>query len=83
MSRGLEYLPYEKKTVTPQSGKRRLRGDLINTYKCLMGESQLDGARLFSVVPSKNMRSNGHKLEHRKLYVNVRKHIITLSVTKN
>ena len=44
---------------------RRLRRHLINTYKYLKERSQVGGARLFSVVPTKRTRGNGHALEHR------------------
>lgn len=38
----------------------RLRGDLIHAYKYLIFESQVDWARLFSMVPSDGIMGNGH-----------------------
>jgi len=57
-------------------------GDLINAYKYLQGAGQEDGARLFPVVPSDRTRGNGHKLEQRKLQLNVRKNFFPLRVTE-
>jgi len=57
-----------------------MRGDLINAYKYPMGGSQVNGVRLFSVLPSNRLRGNGHKLEHTKFYTYMHKNIFTFRV---
>ena len=62
--------------------KRRLRGDLINAYEYLRGTSQMDGARLISVMPSNRTMDSGHK-QKRKCHTNMRKNFFTVRVTEH
>jgi len=77
MIKDQEHLPYEERPSNMglfSLGKRRLRGDLINVYKCLKGGGRQvdeDEVRLFLMVHSNRASSNGLKLEHRKFCTNM------------
>ena len=85
MTGGLEHLPYEERLrdLGLFSLGKRLRVNLINAYKYLMGSSQVGGVRLFSMVPNDRVRSNRHKLGHRKFRMNMRKKLFTLRFTEH
>jgi len=66
MMKGLEHHQYEERLSNLglfSLGKRRLRGDLINTCECLnRGGRQMEEVKLFLVVHSYRTRSYGLKL---------------------
>lgn len=67
--------------MMPESGVSW--GDLINAYEYLKGRSQVNGVRFFSVVPRNRIKSNGHKIECRNAYLNIRKNFLSLRVTEH
>ena len=81
--RGLEHLLYEGKQRALGLFSLGKREDLINAYKCLKDGSQMNEARLFSVVPRNRTRSNGHKLEHGKFHMNTKQNLFILEVIKH
>jgi len=86
MIKGLERLSYKERLRELglfSLKKRRLRVDLRNASKYLMGRYEEDGYRLFSVVPSNRTRGNGHKLKQRKLHLNKSKNFFTLRVREH
>jgi len=45
-------------------------------------QSQVEGPRLCVVVPSDSTRGNGHKLQHRKFHLNMRKNFFPVRVAE-
>ncbi|GAB0204909.1 hypothetical protein GRJ2_002956500 [Grus japonensis] len=79
MIRGLEHLSYEERLREVDQfspDERRLRGDLINTYKHLKGGCQDHGPDSFQWCPA---TGQGYKLEHRKFHLNMRKNFFTVT----
>ena len=61
-----------EKGGTIQPGEEKAH-QLINWYNYFQGGFKEDKARIFSVVPSDKARGDGHKLQHRRLCLNIRK----------
>lgn len=83
---GVQHLSHEKKLKDMGLfilEKKRLRGDLINVHKFLMGGFQEDEVRHFSVVPSDRTRGKGHKMQHRKFCLSMSKKFFTVMVTEH
>ncbi|KAJ7410578.1 rna-directed dna polymerase from mobile element jockey-like [Willisornis vidua] len=62
---------------------RRANGVLRSIRKNVATRCQDDGVRLFSVVPSDKIRSNGNKIKHKKFHLNMRKNCFTLRVAEH
>jgi len=72
--KGLEHLSYDERLRELglfSLENRRLRGDLINGYKYVMGANKDEGARLPSSA-QQQVKSNWHKLRHRRAHLNMR-----------
>ena len=79
--KGLEHLPYEERLRDLglcRLKKRRLRGELIKTYKYRKGRTQDDGARVFSELFSDRRRSTRHKLEDGMFCLNTKNNLFTV-----
>lgn len=61
--------------------EERLRVNLINVYKYLMGVCKEDKIRLSSVVFSDRTRGNEHKLKHWGFHLDIKKCFLTADTT--
>ena len=58
--------------------KRRARGDMIAVFNYLKGRGIEEGGSLFTEALKSRTRSNGFKLQERRLHLNSRKHFLIL-----
>ena len=81
---GPEHLSYKNRlrAGTAYSREKKTWVDLINVYKYLKGGCKEGRAMFSTVMPNDRTRGNGHKLEHRRFPLNIRKHFFTVRVTE-
>lgn len=63
--KGLQHLTYEERLVVldiQSLERRRVRGDLIETYKVLTGKESIESAQFFTPAASTHLRGNAMKL---------------------
>ena len=60
--------------------QRRLRGDLIETYKILTGKEDVDASEFFQRAIKTDLRGHEWKLFRQRSRLNVRKHFFTQRV---
>lgn len=70
---GLEDTCYVRKAGTLQPEEEKAQEDLLNVCIYLVGMSEEDRAKLFSVVHSDRTSGNGHKIKYREFHLNKRK----------
>jgi ribonuclease P/MRP protein subunit RPP40 len=79
----LKNLPYEERltrlNIYPLE-QRRLRGDLIETYKILTGKEDVDASEFFQRAIKTDLRGHEWKLFRQRSRLNVRKHFFTQRV---
>ena len=52
--------------------ERRIRGDLIETFKMIKGISKVDYTKFFSISENNRTRGNSYKLEKKQCNINIR-----------
>ena len=83
MIRGLEHLPYEDRLGELglfSLEKRRLQGDLVDTFQYLKGDYEQEGNQLFTRVDSDRTREKGFNLKEGRFRLDIRGKFITKGV---
>ena len=80
MMKGLEHCSYEEKLLELRllslEKKAQQMGNVISMFKYTKEGCKEEGVRLLSVVPRDGTRGSGHKMEHRRFPLNIRKHFV-------
>ena len=75
MIEGFGKLSYEdrlRRTGLTTLEERRIRGDLIETFKMIKGISKVDYTKFFSISENNRTRGNSYKLEKKQCNINIR-----------
>jgi len=83
MIRDLEHLPYEERLRDLEICLEKTENKSRDCYKYLKCGSQMNGAKLFSVMCSDGTRGNEQKLQHRKFHKSMRKNCFIVIVTEH
>lgn len=79
--RNLSYPDRLKRCGLPTLKFRRIRGDMIETFKILTGKYDSKVAPNFALVGSTSTRGNDYKLQNARTHYDLRKHFFTNRVT--
>ena len=84
----LKHLPYEerlKRLGLTTLEERRIRGDMIETYKIITGKEKVNREKFFEIIPRRGDPELRHNLKIRKnrCYTDVRAHFFTQRVIPN
>ena len=60
--------------------QRRIRGDLIETYKIITGKEKIQSDKFFSKAETSYLRGNSHKLYKKQFRTDIRKHFFSMRV---
>ena len=80
---GLRDKPYSEPLIHTglvSSGKRRIRGNLIQVFKMLKGENKADFSKFFKIQDSNRTRGNSCKLFKQRSHLDLRKNFFSQRV---